>query len=213
MANKAGRSLMTFFNSFIIQNIVLVQAINLCPIVAAGTTLQNGVALAACTAVVLLPISLTMSLCGEKIPAWVRPLVYTLMAGLLTAGASVLLRTYVSEELYASLYLFLPLTAVSTVFTYRAGGFSVRNDLLTALLDSLGSSLGFGLVICAVSAVREIAAYGTIWGIVLRRTLIFPQAALPFFAFFLLALMAALLQWVKNGVAYWQKRKEVSSRE
>lgn len=213
MANKTKHSALTFFNSFIIQNIVLVQAINLCPIVAAGTTLQNGVALAACTAAVLLPISLTMSLCGEKIPAWVRPLVYTLMAVLLTGGAALLLRAYVSEELYAALYLFLPLTAVSSVFTYRAGGFSVRNDLLNTLLDSLGSSLGFGLVICAVSAIREIAAYGTIWGIVLRRTMLFPQAAWPFFAFFLLAIMAALLQWAKNGVAYWRKKKEVSGRE
>ena len=34
-------------------NIVLIQALGLCPIIAAGTTLQNGVALTVCTAVVL----------------------------------------------------------------------------------------------------------------------------------------------------------------
>ena len=33
----------------------------------------------------------------------------------------------IRDRLYASLYLFLPLMAVNTIFTYRAGGFSVSN--------------------------------------------------------------------------------------
>lgn len=198
----------TFFNAFFAQNIVLVQALNLCPILAAGTTLQKGLTLAVCTALVLLPISLAMSLVGEKIPAWVRPLVYTTTAGLLMAGASFLVKTYISEELYASLYVFLPLTAVSTVLTYRAGGFSVRQNAVTALLDSLGSSLGFGLVICLVGAVREIAAYGTIWNLPVHPDVTIPEASEPFVAFLLLAFMAALLQWIKNVRARHAKARE-----
>lgn len=34
-----------------------------------------------------------------------------------------------------------------------------------ALTDALASSLGFGLVICLVSALREIASSGTLWDI------------------------------------------------
>ena len=62
-----------FMETFLTKNIVLVQALGLCPIIAAGTTLQYGVVLAICTAAVLLPTSLRMSLIGEKIPAWLRP--------------------------------------------------------------------------------------------------------------------------------------------
>lgn len=202
-----GKGIVAFLNAFWTHNIVLVQAMNICPIIAVGTTLQNGLALALCTAAVLLPISLAMSLVGEKIPAWVRPLVYTISAGVLMAGAAWLVKTYISEELYAVLYVFLPLTAVSTVLTYRAGGFSVRNDAITALLDSLGSSLGFGLVICVVGAVREMTAYGTLWGISLSTPLAIPEAEQPFFAFLLLAIMAAILQWLKNIQARYHKNR------
>lgn len=197
-----------FWNTFLIQNIVLVQAVNLCPIVAVGTTLKNGVVLALCTALVLLPISFVMSVCGEKIPGWVRPLLYTVSAGVLMAGAAWLLKTYISEELYAKLYVFLPLTAVSSVFSYHAGGFSVRNTPATALLDSLGSSLGFGLVICLVGALREMAAFGTLWGVPLGLPLVVSEAAEPFFAFLLLAFMAALLQWIRSKQQQRSRRKE-----
>lgn len=211
--NRTGRLIGTFLNSFLKQNIVLVQALNICPIIAAGTTLQHGLTLALCTALVLMPISLAMSLVGEKIPAWVRPLVYTGSAAVLMAGAAVIIKSYISEELYASLYVFLPLTAVSTVLTYRAGGFSVRQDAVTALLDSLGASLGFGLVICLVGAVRELAAYGTLWNQPVGLSVTVTEAQEPFFAFLLLAFMAALLQWFKNWRTRSARSKEGGSRE
>ena len=61
-----------FIETFIVNNIVLIQAIGICPIIAVGTNLKYGVALTLCTAAVLLPTSLLMSLFGEKIPAWGR---------------------------------------------------------------------------------------------------------------------------------------------
>ena len=41
-----------FLENALTNNIVLAQAMGLCPIIAAGTTLKNGVALTACTAAV-----------------------------------------------------------------------------------------------------------------------------------------------------------------
>lgn len=116
-----------FIETFIVNNIVLIQAIGICPIIAVGTTLKYGVALTLCTAAVLLPTSLFMSLYGDKLPAAARPPVYTLGASALLVGVAFLVERFISTELYASLYLFLPLMAVNTIFTYRAGGFSVSN--------------------------------------------------------------------------------------
>ena len=184
-----------FLDSFLTKNIVLVQAIALCPIIAAGTTLQYGVVLAICTAAVLIPTSLMMSLVGEKIPAWLRPPVYTVGASLLLLLAAFIVDRAVSHEIYAYLYLYLPLMAVNTIFTYRAGGFSVSNRPAAAVVDALGSSLGFALVICLVSAIREMAAFGTLWNVPLGFSFRFPEAASPFVGFLLLGFMAALLQW------------------
>ncbi len=183
-----------FFDTFLLRNIVLVQAVGLCPILAASVNLKYGVALSVCTAVVLLPTSLLMSLLRDRLPGWLRPPVYTLGASILLLGAAFLLDTCISHEIYAALYLFLPLMAVNTLFTYRAGGFSVSNRPAAALVDALGSSFGFGLVICGMSALREMAAYGTIWDIPIHMPLVLPQAALPFVGFLLLAFLSALLQ-------------------
>ncbi len=184
-----------FFDTFLARNIVLVQAIGLCPILIAGTTLKNGVLLTLCTALVLLPTGLLMSLVGERLPAWLRAPLYTTGASLLLIGAAYLVDTYWSHELYASLYLFLPLMAVNTLVTYRAGGFSVSNRPPAAVMDALGSTLGFGLVICLVSAVRELAAYGTLWDVPLIKPFLPRDKVItPFLAFIMLAVMSAALQ-------------------
>ncbi len=187
-----------FLDTFISKNIVLVQAIGLCPIVAIGINLKYGVALTVCTAAVLLPTSLCMSLWGSRIPSWLRPPVYTVAASLLLILAALVVDQWVSHELYASLYLFLPLMAVNTIFTYRAGGFSVSNRPAAALVDALGSALGFGLAICVVSGLREMAAFGTLWGKPLGFRLLLPEAVEPFAGFILLGFMAAFLKWVKS---------------
>ncbi len=201
-----------FFETFLSKNIVLVQAIGICPIIAVGTTLQYGVALTLCTMAVLLPTSLFMSFYGDRLPALLRPPVYTLGASLLLVGAAYLVEHAISTELYAALYLFLPLMAVNTIFTYRAGGFSVSNRPAAALVDALGSSLGFGLVICIVSALRELATTGTLWGVDMGFELRLSEAAQPFAAFIMLGFMAAFLQWIKAGVSHFFQRKEEESR-
>ena len=202
-----------FFDTFLSKNIVLVQAIGLCPIIAAGTSLKYGVVLTVCTAAVLLPTSLVMSLLGERLPSWLRPPVYTLGASLLLLGAAFLLNQYISSKIYAALYLFLPLMAVNTIFTYRAGGFSVSSRPAAALADALGSSLGFGLVICIVSLLRELAISGTIWEIPVYAGKRLPEAAEPFAAFLLLGFMAALLQWIHSVIARRTQEKRTGVDE
>ena len=167
-----------FLDTFFAKNIVLVQAVGLCPIIAIGINLKYGVALTLCTAAVLLPTSLCMSLWGSRLPAWLRPPVYTVGASILLLGAAALVNQYLSHELYAALYLYLPLMA------------------------------GFGLAICVVSALREMAASGTLWDIPLGFTLQLPEAVEPFAGFILLGFMAAFLKWVKAGAARAAQRKE-----
>lgn len=195
-----------FFSCFLSKNIVLVQAIGLCPIIAIGINLKYGVVLTVCTAAVLLPANLFMSLCGDKLPGWVRAPIYTVGASLILLGAAIFVDKLVSHEIYAALYFFIPLMAVNTLVSYRAGGFSVSHEPIVALTDAVASTLGFGLVLCAVSALREIAAFGTIWDVPLHTQLVLPEAAFPFAAFLLLGFMAAFLQWLKSCLAAWAHR-------
>lgn len=197
-----------FMRTFAYDNIVLTQALGLCPIIAAGVSLQRGLALTACTAAVMIPSSLLMATLGKRLPAVVRAPLYALLAMALMVGCGFLLTTYVSPELYASLYLFLPLMSVNTLFTYHAGGFSVGRTPLQALFDALETSCGFGLVICLVSALRELAISGTVFGYPLPFEARFPEAAYPFAAFILLGFMAAFLQHIRNRRLHKDNGKE-----
>lgn len=197
-----------FFDSFLSKNIVLVQAIGLCPIIAIGVNLKYGVVLTLCTAAILLPSSLFMSLIGYKLPAWVRPPIYTVGASLILLGAAIFVYYAISPEIYAALYLFLPLMAVNTLVSYRAGGFSASHEPVVALTDALASTLGFGLVICLVSAIREIASKGTLWDIPVGIEIPLPATSLTFAAFIMLGFMAAILQWLKAALVSWKRKKE-----
>lgn len=186
-----------FFDTFLVRNIVLVKMIGLCPIIGAATRLTYGVTLTVCAGVALIPSALLMSLVGSRLKPAARAPLYTLLASLLLVGAAYVVDAYISPELYAALYLYLPLMAVNTLVTYRAGGFAVTRGPFAALSDALGSTLGFGIVICLVSAARELLAYGSLWDVPLMEPLL-PAAASPFAALFILALLAALLQFLRS---------------
>lgn len=194
-----------FLDTAVQKNIVLVQAVGICPIIAAGVTLQNGVVLTVCVALVLCLCGACMSLLGDKFPPFVRPIVYTLLASATLVGAAFVLDRFISHELYTKLYLFIPLLAVNTLLTTRSGGFAVTNRVPAAMIDAVGASIGFGAVICIVAVLREITATNTVWGKTLPIPLAMPEVSYPFAAYILLGFMAAGLQMILS--AYHRKRE------
>lgn len=202
------RAAADFTENAVTNNIVLAQAIGLCPIIAAGVSLKNGVVLTVCTALVMLPLSFVMSLVGPRLPKWLRPAVYVVAASLLLVGAAYVLETRVSPELYAKLYLFIPLMAVNLLYT-RNMDFVVRVSVVEAVMDAPGSVIGFGAVICLISSLREMAISNTLWDIPLHFRVDLPEAAAPFSAFILLGFLAALLQWSRQRIhQYFHKKEE-----
>lgn len=199
-----------FVENAVTNNIVLIQALGLCPIIAAGVSLQNGVALTVCTAVVLIPLSLFIALVGNWLPKWLRPAVYALLASLLLVATAYVLERYISAELFAKLHMFIPLMAVNMLYMRSVGVSSIINPIGT-VVDALGSTVGFGMVICSISALREMAISGTIWGIPLESNVALPEVASPFAAFILLGFMAAVLQWSRQRISAFFHRKEAES--
>ncbi len=197
----------TFVETAVTRNIVLTQAMGICPIIAAGTTLQNGVALTACTGAVLVPLGLIMPLVGNRLPKCLRPVLYVLLAGLTLVGAAYLMETRISPELYAQLYVFIPLIAVNMLHAHGSSMTRSTHPVET-VLEALGGTIGFGMVICAISVIRELMSYGSIWGHAVNTDVTLPQAATPFCAFLLLGLMSALLQWTRHRIAAYFRGKE-----
>ncbi len=188
-------------------NVVLSQAMGLCPIIAAGVSLKNGVALTVCTAVVMLPLSVIISFIGKHLPKWLRPVLYVLLAALLLVGAAFVMEKYISPELYAKLYLFIPLIGVNMLY-FRSIGFAATVKPLETVIDALGSTIGFGAVICLISLLREIAISGTVWDNPIGLPVHLPEAAAPFTAFIMLGFLSAALQWTRHRIAAYFRGKE-----
>lgn len=196
-----------FVENAVTNNIVLIQALGLCPIIGAGTTLQNGVVLTACTAAVMIPLSLFVALLGNHLPKWLRPAIYVVLASLLLVGAAALLEQHISAELFAKLHHFIPLIAVNMLYARTVGFSSIVHPVAT-VMDAVGSTVGFGLVICAISALREVLAFGTLWNVPVETEMLVPQVAAPFAAFLLLSFMAAALQWSRQRISAFFRGKE-----
>ena len=207
MRREFWRGTTLFVENAITNNIVLIQALGLCPIIGAATTLQNGVVLTVCTAAVLLPLSLLMALLGNYLPKWARPAVYVILASLMLVGSSYVLSRHISPELFAQLHHFIPLIAVNMLYA-RTVGFSSIAHPVSTVVDALGSTVGFGIVICGISALREVLAFGTLWDKPVETSILSPQATAPFVAFILLGMMAATLQWTRQRISAFFHRKE-----
>ncbi len=201
----------SFVENAITKNLVLTQAIGMCPIIAAGVTLQNGVTLTFCTAAVLIPLSLLMPLIGNRLPRWLRPVLYVMLSALALVGASYLLETYISPEVYARLYAFIPLIAVNMLRAHSSTMAHTMHPVET-VLEALGSTIGFGAVICIISAIREVTIYSTLWGVPIGSGFTLPEAAAPFAAFIMLGFMSALLQWARHRIAAYFRKKEAEHR-
>lgn len=189
-------------------NVVFVQAVGLSPILSAGTTLKYGVTLSACMALVLMLTALLSSTVGWKLPAWLRPPLYVAASGLCLTGASAILNAWISTEVYAALYLFLPLLALNTIY-FSHYGTEAEHRPAYAFSEAACASVGFGTVVCVISALRELLAFNTLWGESIEMQVTLPQTTWPFAALILLSLMAALLQWLRQRFA----KREVSDRE
>ena len=57
------------------------------------------------------------------------------------------------------------------------------------------------------TALREVMAYGTLWGVPMDVEITMPLASAPFTAFILLAFMAATLQWTRQRISAFFRRK------
>lgn len=182
-----------FVNGLLYKNPVLIGAIGLCPVVAAGTTLKSGVALALLLAALLLPTCLLFSLVGDKVPMWLRPpVILVLSAALYVPGA--LLTEKLLPGVLPALGVYAPLMTANAIIASRAKNFSARHIYYAALVDGVGCALGFAVVICIASAIREVLCDGALWGLSVGFGGGIPGARYVFAGFLLLGFLSAAAQ-------------------
>lgn len=170
-------------------------------LVVAATNLKNGVALSLAMAVVLVPTVILSLLLRQKLhfPYWLGTPVWT-MAAMLLASLSYYVIRFISLEITDSLGIYLYLLAsgavVSAVFTGKR-----ITTLPAAGAWALRYTGGFALAAVVISAIREVLAYGTLWGFALPEPLRLSGAQMPFFGFIMFGVFSAGYQCVRRVIA------------
>nr|WP_319489539.1 Rnf-Nqr domain containing protein [uncultured Caproiciproducens sp.] len=187
-----------FLNGVFFKNPVLVGALGLYPVVAAGYNMKNAVELSLLFLFISLPVALLFCLVGEMLPVWIRP-------GLVLAASAMIYlpAAWLTDKLIpgavTALGMFASLMICNSVVLSRANDYAPTHIGWAVAADAVGCSVGFSLVICLSAAIREFWLKGSLWHTNMG---VYGTAdagvSLPFFGFILLGFFAAFVQWANE---------------
>jgi Na+-translocating ferredoxin:NAD+ oxidoreductase subunit E len=142
-------------------NPALVQLLGLCPLLGVSNSTVNALGLALASAVVLICSNTAVSLVRGVVNTAVRLPAFVMIIAALTTCIELLMQAF-TYELYQILGIFIPLITTNCVILGRADGFAAKHDPARAAYDGLMMGLGFGVVLVAIGALRELLGTGAI---------------------------------------------------
>lgn len=140
----------------------LVQLLGLCPLLAVTNTAINGLGLGLATLFVLVCSNLAVSLLRGSLQPEIRIPAFVLIIATLVTVVDLSLQAWL-HELSRTLGIFVPLIVTNCTILARAEAFASRQPPLAAVHDGLAQGIGFGLVLIALGAGRELIGQGTLF--------------------------------------------------
>ena len=143
-------------------NVVMVQMLALCPLLAVTSTATNGLGMGMATTAVLLASNLVISLLRNIISNEVRIPVFILLIATIVTLVDLTMNAFL-HDLHKVLGLFIPLIVTNCCILARAESFASKQSPGPAAMDGLMAGLGFTLVLVVLGGVREIIGSGTLF--------------------------------------------------
>ena len=183
-----------FFREYaLFRNPILCETVGLAPVLAVAVSVKTGLLLSAMMFVsLIINEALTKVLFG-RFSAPVRMLMYFLTGSVVSVSVMAVTDGLL-PTLSAELGLFLPLTAVSSFTAVHCERYVAQASELPAAKHAVFSALGYTVVTLIISAVRELAAYGTLFGLQITSRGTSKAYLMPFFALLLMGFMSAGLK-------------------
>lgn len=172
-----------------LENPVLVSGLSLGPVVAISQSLKAGVSLSVAFAIIIIPVLVIFAFVPLKLSKSARIVICTLLSCLFFIPAFWFAKN-IFPEVSDKVGVFLPLMVVNPIITAHSGEAVRTKKPLTTFIDGIYTTIGFSLVMCIISAIREILGKGTIWdsAIGLKGNISF---MLPFMGFIIIGFFAA----------------------
>jgi electron transport complex protein RnfE len=191
-----------FADGIIKENPVLILMIGLCPTLATSVSARDALGMAAAVAFVLIGSNVVVSFIRRIVPGSVRIPIFIIIISTFVTIIDYVLQAY-QPALYRVLGVFVPLIVVNCIILGRAEAFAYGHGIFDSLLDALGKSAGYALVMLVMGSVREIFAAGTWFGYTVTPSwfraapvlfMIFPPGA-----FFLIGILKGIVNRLTAG--------------
>lgn len=140
----------------------LVQLLGLCPLLGVSNSMVNALGMGIATALVLAASNAAVALIRRQVTDAVRLPVFVMIIAALTTCIELLMQAF-TYELYQILGIFIPLITTNCIILGRAEAFAAKNSVAHASFDGLMMGTGFGLVLLAIGAVRELLGTGALF--------------------------------------------------
>lgn len=191
-AREAGA---IFRSGLFYRNPVLIGALGLYPVVAAGYSVKNAEALSLLFLLLAFPTGMLFCLFGRRLPQWLRPGAVLAVSAACYIPAARFTEAVLPGSL-SGLGVAGALMVCNSILLSRADGYAPGHVGIAVLADAAGCSAGFAAVIFLSAVLREHWMAGGPWGISAM-----PEkggVSLPFAGLILIGFFAAFVQWV-NG--------------
>ncbi len=193
-------ALKRFTQGILPENPVYRQLLGLCPTLAVTNSLKGAVTMAGAVLFVLFCANVITSLIRNLLKPHLRIIVFTLTIATFVTLVDRFLAAYM-YEMSKQLGPYIPLIIVNCIIICRCEVCASKQSVIPAACDAVGQSIGFGLALTSIAAVREILGTGMLFGIRILPS-VWPDwviMVLPPGAFFTLGLLLGIVNWINAG--------------
>lgn len=153
-----------FIQGILPENPVYRQLLGLCPTLAVTNSMKAAVTMAGAVMFVLFCANVIISLIRNLLKPHLRIVIFTLTIATFVTIADRLLAAYM-YQMSKTLGPYIPLIIVNCIIIGRCEICASRQGVITAGADAIGQSIGFGLALSSIAAVREILGTGMFFGL------------------------------------------------
>jgi Na+-transporting NADH:ubiquinone oxidoreductase subunit D len=142
-------------------NPVTVQILGVCSALAVTTLLTKAIVMGIAVTLVTAFSNMFTSMLREYIPKQIRMIVQLVIIAFLVTVVELALKAF-NYPIWKDLSVFIGLIITNCILMGRLEAYAMANKPWRSFLDGIGNGLGYGLILIAVAAIRELFGKGSL---------------------------------------------------
>ena len=147
-------------------NPVTIQVLGICSALAITVSIEQALVMTASVLFVLAAGNVIISLLRNMIPSRIRIIVQLVVVASLVIIVNEILKAFV-PDVAEKLSVFVGLIITNCIIMGRFEAFAMANKPWPSLLDAVGNTVGYGIILVLVSLFREVFGAGKFFGVTL----------------------------------------------